>query len=227
MGFVIIEVIACSSVTVPPPVLEGVHIGISLSAHTLIFDRSLTAIYFAKLEEGQNDFISKSPLITSNARVGDRFYLLNALPGRYVAVAARGVNAAWGPGPAGSAGSLARTGEGTDYYIAFSKPLIALTEVKADRRRLVFMGHFRVKARVESGEPRADEVQVDTSVRFKTLALLGSVEDVKQGVESEQEFLAKARDDLGESAWGTIIQQSLGFLKQSEADHGTFQRNSP
>ncbi len=209
-----------------PAVPQGAHIGISLSAHTLIFDRQLTTIYFARLEEGQDDFISKSPLIPSNASVGNRFYLLNALPGRYVAVAARGVNANWGPGPAGSAGSLVRTGEGLAYYIAFSKPLIALTEVKTEPGRLTFMGHFSVRARVQGGvRPRADEVQGNTSVRFKTLAILGSVQDVKQGVESWQEFLMKARDDLGESAWGTIIQRTLEFLQKSEADHGTFQRN--
>ena len=223
MGFVIIAGAACSSVTVPPPAPQGAHIGISLSAHTLIFPRQLTTIYFARLEEGQGDFISKSPLTPSNGNVGNRFYLLNALPGRYVAVAARGVDAKRRPEPAGSAQSLVVIGERAAYYVAFSKPLIALTEVKVEPGRLAFMGHFSVKVRVEWGKPRADEVQVDTFLRFETPALLGSVQDVKQGVESGQEFLMKARDDLSESAWGTIIQQSLELLQKNEADHGNAQ----
>ena len=210
MGFVIIVGAACSSVTVPPPAPQGAHIGISLSAHTLIFPRQLTTIYFARLEEGQADFISKSPPIPSNGNVDNRFYLLNALPGRYVAVAARGVDAKLG---------------GAAYYVAFSKPLIALTEVKVEPGRLAFMGHFSVKVRVEWGKPRADEVQVDTFLRFETPALLGSVQDVKQGVESGQEFLMKARDDLSESAWGTIIQRSLKLLQKNEADHGNSQHH--
>jgi hypothetical protein len=102
----------------------------------------------------------------------------------------------------------------------FSKPLIALTEVNADLERMVFMGDFGVKIRVGWDERRADEVQVDTSVRFKTLAQLGSVQDVEQGVESRQKFLSKARDDLGETAWEAIIQRTLEFLQKSEADHG-------
>jgi len=208
IGLLIIEVVACSSVIVPPPVPQGTHIGISLSAHTSIFERQLTTIYFARLEEQQNNFISKGPLIPSNAKVDNRFYLLNSPPGRYVAIAARGLIPQWVTGPTGPS---TRTGEGIPYYIAFSKPLIALTEVKAELERLTFMGHFRVKTRVGSGAADADEVQVNTSIYFKTLPYLGSVEDVKQGVESAQEFLAKARDDLGESAWGTIIQESLAF----------------
>lgn len=214
-----LELASCSALKLfpsekaPAPVQQAAHIGISLSAHTLIFifDRPLTTLYFARLEEDQNDFISKWPLIPSTAKVGNRFYLLNALPGRYIAVAARGVNVQ----------------TGSHYNIAFSKPLIALTEVKVDPERMAFMGRFRVKTQSSLLNRHPDEVQRDVFGRTGAIPDLGSVQDVEQGTKSEQEFLAKAKDDLGETEWGSIIQQSLVLLQKSEADHEASQPSKP
>lgn len=217
MGLVIVDCIGCSSIVVPPPVPRSAHIGIALSSHTLIplklFEQKITAIYFARLEEDQNGFVSKFPLIPSNAKSGNRFYLLNAQPGRYVAVAALeppvvGVNA-------GGPGSMGHVNSTPGSYVAFSKPVVALTEVKAQYGRLVFMGNFSVKAHVRLSEPDPDEVQLDTISHKPPESppyIFGSVNKVEQGSGPEQQFLLKAKGDLGESGWGTIIQETLESL---------------
>lgn len=218
MGLVIVDCIGCSSIVVPPPVPRSAHIGIALSSRTLIplklFEQKITAIYFSRLEENQNSFISKFPPIPSNAKSGNRFYLLNAQPGRYVAVAALeppnvGGNAAGGPGSVGYVNSTPGS------YVVFSKPLVALTEVKAEPGRLVFMGNFIVKAYVKISEPDLDEVQSDT-ISHKPSGSpsynLGSVNKVEQGADSERQFILKAKGDLGESGWGVIIQEALESL---------------
>lgn len=218
MGFMIMECIGCLSNVVPAPVPQSAHIGIALSSRTLIplklFEQNITAIYFARLEDDQSDLISKLPPIPSNAKSGNRFYLLNALPGRYVAVAALeppnvGVTAAGGPG------SLGYVNETPGSYVVFSKPLVALTEVKAEPGRLVFMGNFIVKAYVRLGEPDPDEVQLDT-ISHKPPENpsynLGSVSKAEQGLDSRQQFLLKAKGDLGELGWGEIVQETFESL---------------
>jgi hypothetical protein len=217
MGLVIMEWIGCSSIVAPPPAPQSAHIGIALSSRSLIplrlFEQKITAIYFVRLEEDQNGFISKFPPIPSNAKSGNRFYLLNAQPGRYVAVAALEppvvrVNAG-GPGSVGYVNSTPGS------YVVFSKPVVALTEVKAQYGRLVFMGNFLVKAHVRLSEPDPDEVQLDTIFHKPPESPpynLGSVNKVEQGSDPEQQFLLKAKGDLGESGWGTIIQETLESL---------------
>lgn len=214
MCFMVIECIGCLSIVSPAPVPESAHIGIALSSRistplTLI-EQNITAVYFARLDDEQNSFISKFPPILSNAKLGNRFYLLNAQPGRYVAIAAleppsMGRNAG-GPGSVGYVNSTLGS------YVVFSKPLVALTEVKAEPGRLVFMGSFLMKAYVKFNEPDPDEVQVDTifhKPRETPSYNLGSVSKVDQGLDSQQQFLLKAKDDLGETGWGIIIQEAL------------------
>jgi len=91
IGLVMLECIGCSSIVVPAPVPQNAHIGITLSSPIGFrfspYDHPFTVIYFARLEEDQDSFVSKFPLVPSNAKSGNRFYLLNAPPGRYVAVA--------------------------------------------------------------------------------------------------------------------------------------------
>lgn len=204
VGIAIISTVACTSVPVSPE-SHGAHIGITLSSHTLIplklFDRRFTTIYFARLEDEQNDFFSKFPLIPSNARFGNRFYLLNAPPGRYVAVAAFE--------------QLPGAGGGIDYYTVFSIPLVALTEVKAEQGRLVVMGQFLISLQPLVWGPERDEVQKDVMDRLRGRGSfsLGSVKEVEQGVGSEHHFLMEAQDDLGESGWGAIIQHSQEVLR--------------
>jgi hypothetical protein len=218
MGFVIMECIGCLSIAPPAPVPETAHIGIELSSRALIplklFEQNITAVYFARLEDDQSDLISKLPPIPSNAKSGNRFYLLNTQPGRYVAIAALeppsvGRKAAGGPGSVGYVNSTPGS------YVAFSKPLVALTEVKAEPGRLVFMGNFIVKTYVRLGEPDPDEVQLD-AISHKPPESppynLGSVSKVEQGLDSRQQFLLKAKGDLGESGWETIIQETLESL---------------
>jgi hypothetical protein len=115
----------------------------------------------------------------------------------------------------GGPGSVGYVNSTLGSYVVFSKPLIALTEVKAEPGRLVFMGSFLVKAHVKLNEPDPDEVQVDTifhQPRETPSYNLGSVSKVDQRLDSHQQFLLKAKDDLGESGWGGIIQEALESL---------------
>jgi hypothetical protein len=221
------ECIGCFSIIVPAPIPQDTHIGITLSSpigsRFSPYDHPFTVIYFARLEEDQDSFVSKFPLVPSNAKSGNRFYLLNAPPGRYVAVAGfaplvKGQPSSGIPGSSnfnvGSAGTLG-------YYVAFSKPLVALTEVKAEPGRLAFMGNFLVTTHQSMfathqrlSEPPRDEVQTDT-IDHKlpvSLTYLGSIDEVKQGSDIEQRFFLKAKGDLGEPGWGIIIQEALESL---------------
>ncbi|MEO8327373.1 MAG: hypothetical protein ABI618_16090 [Nitrospirota bacterium] len=217
VGIAIISTAACTSVPVSPE-SHGAHIGITLSSHTLIplklFDRRFTTIYFARLEDEQNDLISKFPLIPSSARFGNRFYLLNAPPGRYVAVAAFEQL----PGSTVTASGQQSTAGGgykMNYHAVFSIPLVALTEVKAEQGRLVFMGQFLISVQPLMWGPKLDEVQTDVKDRLLGRGSFsrGSVKEVEQGVGSEHNFLMEAQDDLGESVWGAIIQHSQEVLR--------------
>jgi len=77
VGLVIMECIGCFSIIVPAPIPQDTLIGITLSSpigsRFSPYDHPFTVIYFARLEEDQDSFVSKFPLVPSNAKSGSRF----------------------------------------------------------------------------------------------------------------------------------------------------------
>ena len=99
---------ACVSVLSPkPPDPQRSHLGIAIRVWAPIpfLPGAISQVYFARLEENQQDLLSRVPLIASNCNFPPNvpninnfkgtYYLLNAEPGRYaVVVALQGGDAA-------------------------------------------------------------------------------------------------------------------------------------
>ena len=101
---------------------------------------SADAVYFVRIMEEADRFGSES-LIHSNYSKGHNVYLLNAKPGRYVAV---GCDIDMGPG--GGRGS-----------VVFSKADIEQTEVEVAAGSVVFMGEIEAQSSTKTSG--ADEAQ--------------------------------------------------------------------
>jgi hypothetical protein len=177
---------ACVSVPSPkPPDPQRAHIGIALRIWAPIpfFPVEIESVYFARLEENQQDLLSQDPLIASNCNylpdffdIKGTYYLLNAEPGRYVAVVALQGQLS-SPPPKGS--SIPRVQCDLEetaarppaigppvggpqphrtYTVFFPERLIRLTDVTATPGTMVFMGDYIVDTSV--GLKDADEAQL-------------------------------------------------------------------
>jgi TPR repeat protein len=93
------------------------------------------AVFFVRVAEDADRFAAES-LIASTYAKGENVYLLNAKPGRYVAVGCT-FNAAVGLGFAGAT---------SDGAVAFSQPDIVKTEVEVRAGAVVFMGRIDVQS---------------------------------------------------------------------------------
>lgn len=89
---------ACVSMLAPkPPDPQRSHIGIAIRVWATIpfLPGAISQVYFARLEENQQDLLSLVPLLASNCNFPPNvlnfkgtYYLLNAEPGRYAVVVA-------------------------------------------------------------------------------------------------------------------------------------------
>jgi hypothetical protein len=120
----------------PPARSELGSIGITVTA---LNGLSAERVYFVRLEDHTDVRRAKS-VIYSNYHNGKQVYLLNAKPGRYVAVAAR----LW-------------SGDDSVSEAFFSMEMIPLTEVTVGPGQMVFMGDFLVNLGIRIS--RADEAQ--------------------------------------------------------------------
>ena len=101
-------------------------------------------VYFVRLAEDA-DMYSAESVIASDFSKGKQVYLLNAKPGRYVAVAARLRNQA----------AFVAAG---DYVVFFDRALIPQTAIEVTAGRIAFMGDLAVDLKVKMSE--ADEAQM-------------------------------------------------------------------
>lgn len=213
---------SCAGLPPPRPLdSQGTAIGISVTFKVPIrlFSNAPDRIYFVKVER-EEDFYTQGQYVLSNYVKGDRVYLLNTPPGRYVAVAA-------------FRRSTTQQGAAEEFTTFFSMELIKLTEVTAASGTIVFMGEYEVQ---QSTLTDADDAQLHyagliapnavlgSGVAAQVLSLIfsgeafykGTLVEAKRDKGSEGQFLAKAMEDLREGGWSAMIQQRLDFLRASQ-----------
>ncbi len=166
-------------------------------------------IYFVRLDDVKAPFGGKH-LIRSNYYKKKQVYLLNAKPGRYVAVAAR-----------------LRGAPGLKFDAFFSMETITTMEVTVVSGKLVFMGDFLLNTSYTRKRWRdADSAQVHyfrqilpdsaelglTASRQATY--MAALKSVAEGAERERQFwsLAQKKVFKNEPAWHEFVQKQLETL---------------
>lgn len=226
---VMLGIPACA-LSPPPPKLdtpENAAIGISLTAQapidflTSLRGAALNRVYFVKLDEegGLN-----SPL-PSNYNKGNQFYLLNAKPGRYVAVAGLSVTLP----PRSYERSTVEVYHATKstYTVYLSNEVIKLTEVDVGPGQIAFMGKYVID--VSTCWENADDAQLHSyrllesgredinmlmrGMKFGEHSYTGSLGTSIRGGQAEKTFLNNARAHLEEGGWSKMIEQRLKHLQ--------------
>jgi hypothetical protein len=160
-----------------------------------------------KLDEQHQSEFTKGELLPSNY-VEDRYvYLLNAEPGRYVAVASTRAQSGFGP----------LIGE-THYTTYFPEDMIKVTEIMVEPGNLAYMGTFSLKQTV--GLDGADKTQIyfyrmlapgderessQGSYSSGTWTYRGSLREAVQSEGEQAVFREHAQEVLAEVGWGGIV----------------------
>ena len=193
----------CSSLPVPEPLSvhsSGIGIAVKNRAPIRLFTNRPDRIYFVKLNDGSNA-TAATRVHPSNYAKGKYIYLLNAQPGRYIAVASFRRQVVLG----------APTSQ---YSVYFSEDLTRVTEITVHPAEISFMGEFVVDTSV--GLKKADRAQLhyhgligsgDPSGWLLSLdyAYRGSIHKWARNQELEAKFFAAAQKHLGAGGWSDII----------------------
>lgn len=172
-------------------------------------------IYFARIEG--EDGLLQQQIIRSNYRKDGRTYLLNALPGTYVAVGAFVPGAGVPAGAAPSGFSVSVTMLRSGYTTYFSKELVEHTKVTVREGEFSFMGSYVVDR--SFGLDGADEVQTHyknviapgapSGIFLMSLIrdyhYRGTMLERKSDELARNIFFRNAKDDLAGSAWAERI----------------------
>ncbi len=183
------------------PQSSGFGIEVSLKSPMGIFSSKPDQVYFVKIDGG--GILLQQEIISSNYSKDGRAYLLNALPGTYVAVAAFFFSYQLAPG-----GQNNKT-----FTTYFSKELVELTKVTVRANDFIFMGSYVVDQ--SRGFDEADGVQVhykNVIAPFATTSTIlmvlsgdehyrGTLIERKNDELSRNEFFQRAKEDLAGSAW--------------------------
>ena len=197
------------------PQSSAIGIQITVRAPIGIISKKPDQVYFVKLDnEGD---ITQNQVIPSNFTKYDRFYLLNAEPGKYAAVATFMFQAA-SLTPASQPGvSVSISKGGTTYTTYFPEELIEATKIDVERGEVAFMGSYVVKASV--GLKKAEPIQkhyveiiAPGSSKIGLLRLMsgdwnyrGTLKKAENDSDARKEFIKKATNDLSKAGWGSIL----------------------
>jgi hypothetical protein len=186
-----------SCVTLPknlriPENPESAVIGVSIRTVTLkIFKNKQNIVYFVRLDDDEKEGVIGSRVLPANFVKGEYAYLVNARPGRYVAVA-----------------SVFFQTENS-YNSLFDKEIITRTITDVGPGEFVFMGAIQVENRLKSLyqniERHGDKEQLHyfnllRPVMYGTF-YTGSLINADRTPQAEQSFLAVARDHFKDSEW--------------------------
>ncbi len=236
----IILLAACATVP-PPPVPESEQsslIGMALVISSEAYQPdSPSEVLFIRLEEGDKSYLSVNEVIRSHYAREGQYYLLNAKPGRYIAVAAcsrRGKGK--GDGGASAVKQM--------YYLPLK--VMQLSDVSLKEGEAAFMGKYMVHLpsgfKFSTGLANPDEAQSFYCKRFQPDQLVpgtdGYIKGVIKGIvrregdaahavklqeshkdaKSEMEFWQKAKDHFrGDSRqrkeYGDIVEKNQVWLK--------------
>jgi hypothetical protein len=197
-------------------------------------------VFFVKLKDGNEPF-DATDLIVSNYADKSHVYLLNAEPGRYVAVAA-GLGTTDGPAigvtVAGQVGGVPVT-FGMTFGVTiransfFSMEMISDTEVTVVPQEMAFMGDYVVSMDTKM-KKQGDEAQA----HYYRLLLPGmaeksnfarnlggqsvyraDIESVAKDIATERGFWTKSRDKVfkGNPGWQTQAERQLTVLSEQGA----------
>ncbi len=158
-GFCALMIMFTACASLPPEVPHGENssiIGISVRVNRIMFSPNPHAVYFIKLNEKDNIYMSDGSFLKSNFHEGDQYYFLNAEPGRYIAVAAfKGSETTDGRG-----NTVKESPDDTVYY--FPLDMVQFTDTKFKTGEIAFLGKYTLDLPVnfEYGLKNPDESQV-------------------------------------------------------------------
>jgi len=182
------SLLGCASIPSPEDP-QSSAIGIRFETHVPIFGHQPSVVFFVKIEN--DDDLAQSQVIQSNFAKRGRLYLLNAPPGKYVAVAS------------------ARWDQYGTYVTLFSKELIEATRVEVVPGKLVFMGTYFV--REPYGMGNADPIQnhyasvLEPHLVYFPHLYRGRMQKGTRDDAAQAEFLTESREDFAGSGWREII----------------------
>jgi hypothetical protein len=224
---------ACVSVLSPkPPDPQRSHIGIAIRVWAPIpfLPGAISQVYFARLEENQQDLLSRVPLIASNCNFPPNVPSINNFKGTYyryaVVVALQGGDAAnpqaaqcdieeAGADPPAIGSPVGGPQPLRGYTFFFSKQLIRLTDVTVRPGTMVFMGDYSMDSSVWFTD--GDEPQRYYAERLATagFSYRGSLREVRRDKKAEEQFLVKSKERLREAGWEAMIEHRLDVLRKS------------
>ena len=207
---------SCGQPPKKPADVESSVIGVALRFQGVA--ERIDAVYFVQLG-GTDRVRGHFPLLRSNFRRGDRFYLLNAPPGRYAVVATFKID---------PHNTIVAFSPNSFYTAYFGEAMIRKTIVEVEPRSFTFMGTFSVRKEVDS--LAGDETQAHyRSLIEPTLKDPANPSGVAEpGVNSfsygalpltadrqartEAIFLSAALGDLEKSGWEILLRKRLEVL---------------
>lgn len=203
----------------PDPTCGSIGIGLEFTAFS--GGGEIVRVYFARLNaEGEPDRIGD--LLESTYDLRGQFYLLNAEPGRYVAVGVAAVVKAKATPVAGAGPFSFGIGFGKKSEWLFDDEVIQLTEVEVTPGSMVHMGDFRLKnERIEPS--RLTDLQLQTYHQLKPKraakgkkAVSAKLKTVEQGVTARHAFWEKAvkKAFKKQPLWKQQAQRELTALGQ-------------
>ncbi|MFQ5528637.1 MAG: hypothetical protein ACE5GX_20575, partial [Thermoanaerobaculia bacterium] len=195
-------------------------------------------IFFVKLEDGEEAF-GATDLIPSNYSNKKQVYLLNADPGRYVAVAA-GLGSTKGPavgvplggGKVGGVDVSFGMSSGTtiDYSAFFSIAMISETETRVVPQEMAFMGEYLVSTSTKM--KKADAAQAHYfrlllpaeagkkkfARMFSAHVYTAEIRSVAKDTETERGFWTTARDKVFKNnpRWQARARRQLAALSEQD-----------
>jgi len=170
-------------------------------------------IYFVKLSDGEN-ILEGTNLIKANYSRLENLYLLNATPGRYIAVAAGYINQGTGIGIGPFSIRI-----DSEHVLLFPESLVKQTEVSVQSNQVCYMGQYNVRQNLSFSDLDATQTyyydvvvpehlgkefkrETDMAIRH------GSICEAKSAVkdeESEKKFLEATRSNFKGTDWAAIL----------------------
>jgi len=161
------------------------------------------AVFFVKLDAQHG--LTQETILPADYVSGSRAYLLNVVPGEYVAVGCTNRDlGAKVPGFGALFDMQARAAGTAQFYMTFfASDLVEATHVAVGAGEFVFAGTFRVR---QESMKNADSVQAFYKTKMPAKYELGGRStETKRDEAARREFLNRAKDDLAEGGWGPLI----------------------
>jgi hypothetical protein len=184
----------------------GISINVRPSIGLPIFTRESQRVYFVRVD-GEKGLFTQDHVILSNYFADGWVYLLDALPGRYAAVAS------------------VSSKQGRDDVIVFPEQLIEATVVTVSPGAMAFMGEYLVKA--SYGVDNADVAQrhylkiirpsaiigITATLPTNVMFYKGSALQAQRDRATEMRFFSTAAGHLQGTEWNGLLERATKDLK--------------